>query len=336
MKTSNRQWRLASRPSGMVTETNFKLVETEIPEPRPGEIVVQSEYLTVDPYMRGRMADRQSYADPVALDEVMTGQVVGKVVASASDRFEVGDSALATIGWQEFGATPANEARRLDPERAPISTALHVLGMPGLTAYFGLLDVIQAQAGQTIVVSGAAGAVGSTVGQIARIKGCRAIGIAGSDEKCEWLTNDLGFDAAINYRTTQKLTPALKALCPDGVHGYFDNVGGPTTDAVFPLLALNARVGICGQISQYNLQAAEQGPRLLWHLIVKRATIQGFLVFDFAAQYRDALKQLGTWLQAGDLRYQENIVDGFENMPKAFIGLFSGANTGKQLVRILE
>ena len=334
MTGNNRQWRLASRPGGMVTLENFELTEEPIPEPKDGEVVIQSEFLTVDPYMRGRMADRKSYADPVQLGDVMTGQAVGKIVASASDRFKPGDAALADIGWQEFGAAPANEVRKLDPDRAPISTALHVLGMPGLTAYFGFLDVVQAQEGQTIVVSGAAGAVGSTVGQIAKIKGCRAVGIAGSDEKCRWLTEDLGFDAAINYKTTESLVKALGEHCPDGINGYFDNVGGTVTDAVFPHLALNSRIGICGQISQYNLAKGETGPRLLWNLIVKRATIQGFLVFDFADRYREGLKELGGWVSRNELKYKENIVEGFEKMPAAFIGLFQGSNTGKQLIQV--
>ncbi len=336
MSAMNRQWQLAGRPDGMVTEADFKLVEAPIPEPADGEIVMRSEYLTVDPYMRGRMNDRESYAEPVAVGEVMTGQAVGQVIASKSDRFQPGDAVLGSIGWQEYGAVPAQEARRLDPSLAPPSTALHVLGMPGLTAYFGLFDVIQAQAGQTIVVSGAAGAVGSAVGQLAKIKGCRAVGIAGSDEKCQWITNELGFDHAINYRTEPKLIRALHAACPDGIHGYFDNVGGPITDAVFPLLALNARIGICGQISQYNLTEAEQGPRVLWNLIVKRATIQGFLVFDFAEKYRPALKELGGWVADGSLKYRETLVPGFENMPKAFIGLFEGSNIGKQLIQVSQ
>lgn len=333
MHPINRQWLLSSRPAGMVTEQHFELAESPIPDPADGEIVVQSQYWTVDPYMRGRMSDRKSYSDPVKIGEVMTGQAVGKVIASRSDRFKEGDHVLASIGWQEFGAVPSKEARRLDPAVAPVSTALHVLGMPGLTAYFGLLDVIQAKAGQTIVVSGAAGAVGSTVGQIAKIKGCRTVGIAGSDEKTQWLTKDLGFDAAINYKTSGNLFKALKEQCPDGVHGYFDNVGGPTTDAVFPLLALNGRIGICGQISQYNLEQGETGPRLLWNLIVKRATIQGFLVFDFADRYREALTELSKWVQDGSLHYKENLTEGFEKMPQAFIGLFEGTNTGKQLIR---
>ena len=295
---------------------------------------MRNAFLTVDPYMRGRMNDRPSYADPVEIGDVMTGQAVGTVTASRSERFKEGDSVLVSTGWQTWGNAPAAEARRLDPKQAPISTALHVLGMPGLTAYFGLLDVIQAAPGQTIVVSGAAGAVGSAVGQIAKIKGCRAVGIAGSDRKTQWLTEELGFDAAINYRTTQNLLQELRSHCPDGINGYFDNVGGPITDAVFPLLSLNARIGICGQISQYNLDKAETGPRLLWNLIVKRARIEGFLVFAFADRYREALTELGQWVQAGTLQYRESFVDGFDQMPQAFLGLFRGDNIGKQLVRI--
>ncbi len=334
MTAINQQWILSSRPAGMVTPDNFELKQSPVKDPAEGEITVRGDFLTVDPYMRGRMNDRQSYADPVQIGEVMTGQSVGTVTASRSDRFKEGDSVLVSTGWQTWGNAPATEARRLDPDKAPPSTALHVLGMPGLTAYFGLLDVIQAKAGQTIVVSGAAGAVGSTVGQIAKIKGCRAVGIAGTKAKTEWLTNDLGFDAGINYRTSDNLFKDLKAHCPDGINGYFDNVGGVITDAVFPLLALNARVGICGQISQYNLDKAETGPRLLWNLIVKRARIEGFLVFDYAERYREALTELTQWVQSGQLKFRENVVEGFDKMPHAFVGLFQGENIGKQLVRV--
>ncbi len=334
MTKANRRWILAARPEGMVKESDFKLETSPFPEPGDGEILVQSEYLSVDPYMRGRMNAGRSYADPVGIGEVMTCQGVGTVIRSKSDRFSEGDKVLGTIGWQEFGIVQDAEARRLTSSKAPVSTALHVLGMPGLTAYFGLLNVIQAQSGQTIVISGAAGAVGSTVGQIAKIKGCRAVGIAGSDAKTEWLSSELGFDAAINYKTNPNLLQALKTHCPEGVHGYFDNVGGTTTDAVFPLLAMKARIGICGQISQYNRNQIESGPRLLWQLIVKRATIQGFLVFDFADQYREALSALGGWVEDGSIKYKEHVVDGFEQMPNAFIGLFKGENVGKQLVRI--
>ena len=332
----NRQWVLAARPAGMVKESDLSLAESPIPDPNDEQVLLRTLYLTVDPYMRGRMSDRKSYADPVPIGGVMAGEVVARVERSKNAKYAEGDIVTAPLGWQEFGVCDGNGLRKLDPSRAPISTALHVLGMPGLTAYFGLLEICKPEPGQTVVVSGAAGAVGSVVGQIAKINGCRAIGIAGSDEKTQWLTQELGFDEAINYKTTDNYYEKLKRLCPDGVHAYFDNVGGTITDAVFPLLSVGARIAICGQISQYNLQETDSGPRLLWNLIVKRALVQGFLVFDFKDQYREGLKQLAEWVKSDRLKYRESIVDGIENATKAFIGLFEGANIGKQLVKVSD
>ena len=279
MAIFNRKIVLASRPVGMVSESNFRLEEEEVRRLEDGEVLVRALYLSVDPYMRGRMNDRKSYADPVGIHEVMTGEIVGRVEQSKHSVFQTGDIVAGHLGWQEYAISSGKGLRKIDPSSAPISTALHVLGMPGATAYFGLLDVCHAKEGDTVVVSGAAGAVGSIVGQIGKIKGCRVVGFAGSDDKLNWLTGELGFDAGINYKTSENLTEQLKEHCPDGVHCYFDNVGGPVTDSVFPLLALNAHIAICGQISIYNSEKAELGPRLLWNLIVKRATIQGFLVF---------------------------------------------------------
>ena len=332
----NRQWVLAARPTGMVKETDFNLVESPILDPNDEQVLLRTLYLTVDPYMRGRMSDRKSYAEPVPIGAVMTGEVVARVEKSKHAKFAEGDLVTASLGWQEFGVSDGNGLRKLDPSRAPVSTALHVLGMPGLTAYFGLLEICKPKTGQTVVVSGAAGAVGSVVGQIAKIKGCRVVGIVGSDDKANWLTQELGFDDALNYKTTDNYYKNLKRLCPDGVHAYFDNVGGPITDAIFPLLSIGARIAICGQISQYNLQEAATGPRLLWNLIVKRALVQGFLVFDFKDQYRDGLKQLTEWLSSGQLKYRESIAEGIENAASAFIGLFQGSNVGKQLVKVSD
>ncbi len=238
------------------------------------------------------------------------------------------------FGWQEYAVSDGRGVRRIDPEVAPVSTALHVLGMPGLTAYFGLLEVCQVQDGESVVVSGAAGAVGSTVGQLARIKGCRTIGVAGSDDKIRYLTDELGFDGGFNYKTTDNYHDAFRRLCPAGVDVYFDNVGGPITDAVFPRLNVGARVGICGQISQYNAEQRPVGPRLFWHLIVKRATVRGFLVFDFANRYGEALAELTRWVGSGELKYRERISEGIESAPTAFMEMLRGANIGKQLVRI--
>ncbi|MFP6751811.1 MAG: NADP-dependent oxidoreductase, partial [Pirellulaceae bacterium] len=301
-----------------------------------GEFLAQSLFLSVDPYMRGRMNDVASYADPVGIGERMVGQVVARVVKSNHPRFSEGSIVAGMFGWQEYTISDGKGVRQIDPDLAPVSTALHVLGMPGLTAYFGLLDICNLQQGDTVVVSGAAGAVGSTVGQLARIKGCRVIGTAGSDEKIDFITGELGFDGGLNYKSTDDYGPALRELCPDGVDVYFDNVGGPMTDAVFSLLNVGARVGICGQISMYNVTEAPQGPRLLWHLIIKRARVEGFLVTDFADRFHQALPQLTEWVVGGQITYRERFTDGLENAPRAFLEMMQGANIGKQLVKIAD
>ena len=334
MSDINRKFTLAARPVGYPKPSDFDLVTEPIPVPKDGEVLVHTNYLSVDPYMRGRMNDRASYAPNVQIGEVMVGTVVGEVVASKNLDFQVGDIATGGLGWQEYGVSDGNNLRKVDPTLAPISTALGILGMPGLTAYFGLLEICNPQAGETVFVSAAAGAVGSLVGQIAKIKGCRAVGSAGSDEKVDYVVDELGFDAAFNYKTTEDYGTQLAELCPDGIDAYFDNVGGAITDAVFPLINVKARISICGQISQYNLENPEQGPRFLWHLIVKRAKIQGFLVFEFADKHDDGLRQMAEWIQAGKLKYREEITEGFENAPGAFIGMLKGSNIGKQLVKV--
>ena len=293
---------------------------------------MRAEYLSVDPYMRGLMTDRKSYADPVPLGAVMVGEVVGIVEQSRDAAFAEGDLVRGHLGWQQYAACTPDRLRRVTPG-LPISTALHVVGMPGLTAYFGLLTVCEPKSGETVVVSGAAGAVGTAVGQIAQTVGCRVVGIAGSDEKIDFITNELGFDAGINYKTSE-VYPALEAACPDGIDVYFDNVGGTTTDAAFALINVHARLAICGQISQYNLVKPELGPRLLGNLIVKRAKVEGLLVTDFASRYREALQDLHTWVLEEKLRYRERITDGIENAPQAFMEMLAGANIGKQLVRV--
>ncbi|MEZ5354990.1 MAG: NADP-dependent oxidoreductase [Bryobacteraceae bacterium] len=325
---------LAARPSGVPTESDFRLEESPVPDPADGEFLIESVYLSVDPYMRGRMRDVASYAAPLQLGEVMTGGGVGRVAASRNPRYAVGDWVEGMTGWQTHLVTRGAGFRKIDPTLAPPSTALGVLGMPGLTAYFGLLEVGAARAGDTVVVSGAAGAVGSAVGQIAKIAGCRVVGIAGSDDKVAWLTGDLGFDAAFNYKTESDYRARIRDLCPSGVDVYFDNVGGPISDAVMPSLAQGARVAVCGQISQYNNEQAEQGPRQWFHLIVKRARVEGFLVFDFANRYDEGRERLTGWVRAGRIQYREHFEDGIERMPAAFIGMLGGANTGKMLVRV--
>lgn len=334
MAQQNRQITLASRPAGFPSESDFKLLSVPIPKPGEGECLVQGIYLSVDPYMRGRMRDRPSYVPPVGLGEVMGGGVVGRVLESKCAELRKGDIVEGLLGWQEYAVAPAKALRKVDPTLAPISTALGVLGMPGLTAYFGLLDVAGPKAGETVVVSGAAGAVGATAGQIAKIQGCRVVGIAGSDEKVRELVGELGFDAAFNYKTAKDYAAELNALCPGGVDVYFDNVGGAITDAVFLLLNVGARVSVCGQISQYNLETAEVGPRLLWHLIVKRAKAQGFLVFDYADRYPEGLAQLAQWVKQGKIQFRERIAEGIDNAPKAFLEMMQGRNIGKQLVRL--
>jgi NADPH:quinone reductase len=292
MPAINKQITLAARPSGMPKPSDFKLVESAVPDPGPGEFLVRTLYVSVDPYMRGRMNDVKSYAPPAQIGEVMGAGAVGKVVTSQNPQFQAGDVVEGFFGWQQYAISNGTGVRKIDPTLAPVSTALGVLGMPGLTAYFGLLDIGKPRAGETVVVSGAAGAVGSLVGQIAKIKGCRVVGIAGSDEKVAWLRDELGFDAAFNYKTTANYTAKLAEFCPKGVDVYFDNVGGAITDAVFPLINTGARIAVCGQIAQYNADKIETGPRLLWHFIVKQARAEGFLVFQFASRYAEGLTEM--------------------------------------------
>jgi len=333
MQKMNRQFVLAARPNGMPTAETFKMIETPVPELKDGEVLVRALYLSVDPYMRGRISGMKSYAAPVEIGQVMVGGGVAKVVESKNPEFKPGDAVDIYMGWQEYAVSNGRGLRKLDPS-VPLSTAEGVLGMTGLTAYFGLLDVCAPKAGETVVVSGAAGAVGSVVGQIAKIKGCRTVGIAGGDDKIEWIVNACGFDAAFNYKTTDNYSAKLKELCPNGIDIYFDNVGGPITDAVFGLLNVGARISVCGQISQYNNSKPEMGPRLLGALIVARAKAQGFLVSDYAAKFGPALAEMTGWVREGKIKYREDIVEGFENLPKAFIGLFSGENIGKRLVHV--
>src|ERR1700730_15445768 len=330
----NKQILLASRPAGMPTLDNFSIVDAEVPEPKDGEGLLQTRFLSVDPYMRGRMRDQRSYVPPFALNEVIVGGVVAEVIESRAPAFQPGDIVTGMLGWRLYSVARAGEIRKVDPNIAPVTTALGILGIPGLTAYFGLLDIGKPRAGETVVVSGAAGAVGSLAGQIAKIKGCRVVGITGSDEKVAWLRDELGFDAAFNYKTTTDYVAKLRELCPNGVDVYFDNVGGATTDAVFRRINTAARIVVSGQIAQYNAEKPETGPRLLAHLVVKQARAEGFLVFQFASRYSEGLKQIAEWLKAGKLKYREQFVDGIENTPRAFIGMLRGENTGKQLVRV--
>ena len=336
MSDRNRKITLAARPVGMPKESDFALVDSPVSQPGPDEILVRILCASADPYMRGRMNDVKSYAPPVEIGGVMGGGSVGKVIVSNNPLFRTGDFVEGYFGWQEYAVSNGKGVRKIDSQVAPISTALGVLGMPGLTAYFGLLDIGKPRSGETVVVSGAAGAVGSIAGQIAKIKGCRVIGIAGSDQKIAWLRDELGFDAAFNYKTTKDYKAKLTELCPNGVDLYFDNVGGAITDAVFEQINVGARIVVCGQIAQYNAEKPETGPRQLWRLVVKQARAEGFLVFQFAARYAEGLQELAGWRREGKLKYREQFVDGIENAPRAFIGMLQGENTGKQLVRVAK
>lgn len=331
-----RQWRLTSRPTGEPSHENFDLVTVDRPDPGPGEVLVRTLYQSVDPYMRGRMRDAESYAEPWDVGEPMEAGVVGEVLESNHDGFEAGDVVTGNLLWAEHAVADGDELRRVDPDRGPVSTALGVLGMPGVTAYFGMLDVAEPQPGDTVVVSAAAGAVGSVAGQLAGLSGARVVGTAGSDEKTSWLTDDLGFDAAINYETTDDLPGAMAEACPDGIDVYFDNVGGPITDAVWPLLNVRSRVAVCGQIALYNATEVPMGPRKLGKLIESRARVEGLLVRDYEDRWGEALGRLSTFIREDDLHYREHVVEGLENAPDAFMGLFEGENVGKQLVQVAE
>jgi NADPH-dependent curcumin reductase CurA len=329
----NKQILLVSRPAGLPTADTFKIIDAEMPQPAEGEVLIRALYLSVDPYMRGRMSDRKSYVAPFALNEVIDGGVVGEVVESRSAAFEPGDFVIGELGWALYSMASAKALRKIDTRLAPLTTALGILGMPGLTAYFGFLDIGQPQADETVVVSGAAGAVGTVVCQIAKIKGCRVVGISGSDEKNQYLEHELWVDETINYKTAD-LKQALKDACPNGVDVYFDNVGGEISDAVLPLINKGARIVVCGQISLYNQEQPDVGPRAQPYLLVKMALMKGFIITQYAARYGEGVGQLAQWLAERKLKYVENIVEGFENTPQAFLGLFAGENLGKQLVKV--
>ena len=336
MATLNRQWLLASRPVGFPKSSDFRLAESPVPKPGPQEMLVRVLWLSVDPYMRGRMSDRKSYAPPVPIDGVLEGGCVARVEASNVPKFKAGQIVEGRFGWQDYALSDGRGVRIVDPSLAPIQTALFVLGMPGMTAYFGLLDIGQAKPGETVLVSGAAGAVGSLVGQVAKINGCRAVGIAGGADKVKHIVQDLGFDGGFDYKASQDYSGEIARLCPKGVDVYFDNVGGSITDAAFNHLNERARVPVCGQISQYNVEKPELGPRLLWTLIAKRARVEGFLVFQFADRYPEGLSHMAEWLKAGKLKYRESVTNGLEHAPAAFMGMLKGDNIGKQLVKIAD
>lgn len=332
--TLNRKITLAARPHGFPKESDFKLVEEAVGEPGEGEVLAQVIWLSVDPYMRGRMNDRKSYAPPVQIGQVMGGGAVGKVLASKHPSFKPGDIVMGDLGWQTHAIRKGSALVKVDPTLAPISTAVGILGMPGMTAYFGLIDICDPKPGETLVVSGAAGAVGSLVGQIGKIRGCRVVGSAGSDEKVGLLVEEFGFDAAFNYKKTKDYVAKLAELCPKGIDCYFDNVGGEITDAVMILMNPHARLSICGHISMYNAEKIETGPRLLALLIERMAKMQGFIVSQYFQRFPEGQKAIAGWLKEGKIKYRETITEGIENAPRAFIGMLHGENIGKQLVKV--
>jgi NADPH-dependent curcumin reductase CurA len=333
MADTTREIRLASRPQGEPTAASFEIAETAIPEPGPGEMLIRNSYLSVDPYMRGRMRDVKSYIPPYEVGKPMDGGAVGQVIASNGAPFEEGAWVQHLGGWREHAISDGALAYPVDPAIAPISTALGVLGMPGLTAYAGLTEVAPVQEGETVFVSAAAGAVGSAAGQIARLRGCRVIGSAGSREKVEWLTGELGFDTAFDYKEVD-VREALRTHCPKGIDVYFDNVGGDHLEAALTRMRVHGRIALCGAISQYNEERPPPGPANFMAILPRRLTIRGFIVFDHGDLMKPFLAEVGAWVGSGELRYRETVVEGIERMPEAFIGLLGGENVGKMLVRV--
>ncbi len=333
----NRQIALATRPQGEPKESDFRLIESPVPEPGSGQMRLRTLYLSLDPYMRGRMNAGPSYAPAVEVGGVMVGGTVCRVEASNLDQFQVGDIVVAYTGWQDYALSDGRGVHKLDPNFAPVTTALGVLGMPGMTAWTGLRNIGQPQPGETVVVAAASGPVGSVVGQLAKIKGCTAVGIAGGERKCRYVVDELGLDACIDHRRGD-FADQLRAACPQGIDVYFENVGGAVFDAVLPLLNTFARVPVCGLVSQYNATEPPRGvdrvPQLMQQVLTKRWTLRGFIVFDFAGQQSDFLAEVGPWVRQGRIKYREDIIEGLENAPRGLIGLLRGENFGKTLVRV--
>jgi NADPH-dependent curcumin reductase CurA len=323
---------LRRRPVGLPVPDDFELADAPIPAVADGDVLRRTIYLSLDPYMRGRMSDEASYATPVGIGQPMVGHTVSQVIESRNPGFAAGDFVAGYDGWREYAVSTGADLRKLDPASAPISTAIGVLGMPGLTAYVGLLDIGRPQPGETVVVSAASGAVGSVAGQIAKIKGCRAVGVAGSADKCAFVVDELGFDACVNYKD-ERFRANLAAACPDGIDVYFENVGGAVFAAVLGLLNVRARIPLCGLIADYNATGPQRGPSLR-PLLVKRAMIRGFIISDHPERMPDSARDCAAWWREGRLKYREDIVDGLEQAPTAFLKLFAGANFGKLIVRV--
>lgn len=335
-KKTNQQVLLVSRPEGMPKLSDFEVVEADIPSPGDGEMLIQTIYLSLDPGMRAMMEAGKSHTAAFELNKPLTGRSVGRVVASNLKGFAEGDYVYERLGWQNYSLSDGSQAKKIDPEVAPLSTYLGIVGVPGFCGYFGMLDIGKAQAGETVVVSGAAGAVGMTAGQIAKLQGCRVVGTAGTPEKVSYLSDELGFDAVINYKTTKDLAKELSDACPNGIDVYFDNVGGEITQAAMALINYHARIVICGQTSQYNESNAASGAIAPNLLVKSSARMEGFVVYDFADRNDEAIEQLGGWIKDGTLQHRENIAHGLENAPQAFIDLFSSKGFGKQLVKLAE
>lgn len=332
MVAMNTQVLLASRPRGPVTEDNFRTVETPLRAPGDGEVLVKNEWLSLDPYMRGRMNDVKSYVPPVQIGEVMVGQTVGEVIESRDPNFASGDKVLTQLGWQSYGVANGADIRKIDARRVPASCYLGVLGMPGIAAWFGLFEIGQPKAGETVVVSAASGAVGSVVGQLAKLKGCRVVGIAGGTAKCDYVVRELGFDASIDYKAGG-LFEALRTACPSGIDVNFENVGGEMLDVALRLMNLHSRIVVCGLIAEYNATEPYRY-RNLRAVLVNRIRMQGMIVYDWKDRYAEAVKGLAAHLAEGKLKYRESVVQGLVNAPKGLIALLNGENFGKQLVKL--
>lgn len=324
---------LAGRPHGVPTQENFRTETVSLPELKSDEVLIKGLFYSVDPYMRGRMNDVKSYSPPFKVDAPISGGIVGEVEESKSPDFKKGDIVVGMLPWATKSIASSKEIRKIDTSLAPASYYLGILGMPGLTAYFGLTDIGKPKSGETVVISGAAGAVGIVVGQIAKLKGCKVIGIAGSDDKINMLKDEFHFDEVINYKTTSNIGDAIKKACPDGVDVYFDNVGGEISDAVIANINFHARIVLCGQISLYNSTESEVGPRLQPMLLTRSVLMQGFIISNYQSRFGEGIIQLSQWVKEGKLTYKETIVNGFDKLPEAFIALFAGSNTGKMIVK---
>ena len=335
-ETTNRQVRLASRPKGWVTPENFDITEEPVGDPGDGQILVRNLCMSVDPYMRGRMNDAKSYVEPFGLNEVMQAGVVGQVIASNNEGFAEGDVVTGMLGWEQYSVSDGEGVRKVDAAAAPISWHLGVLGMPGLTAWAGLMDVAKLQEGENVFISAASGAVGSVAGQIAKIHGCHVAGCAGSDEKLEVLKDEFGYDAAFNYKKSDSIAKSVAEVCPSGIDVNFENVGGEIFEAALWNMRPFGRIALCGMISNYNDAELQPGPRGMASIIGKRLTIRGFIVTDHAASAGVFAQNVGEWIKTGKLKYRETVTEGIENAPNAFIDMLKGGNIGKQIVKIAD